>query len=367
MTDEQFLSETIKLAKKGRRRVSPNPMVGALIVRNGRVVAKGYHRRFGGLHAEAAAIASATEDLRNTTLYVNLEPCTHFGKQPPCVEKILEAGIGRVVVGMSDPNPQVNGRGIRFLREKGLSVDSGILQDKCRNLNEAFIKYITTGYPFITLKIAQTLDGRIAATDGSSKWISGPLARKRVHKFRSDSDAILVGIGTVLADDPQLNVRHVAGPHPRRVVLDSSLRIPLTARMLNDEYSNKTIIFHSSLENVKAEILSKKGVQIFQVARHTNGKLNLNQVCKKLAELGLISVFVEGGSEVFSSFLRSRLVDRLLIFVAPKILGSGRLALSELGISTIDDCITAPNTRFVPVGNDFLATIDFMDERCLPD
>ncbi|MFQ5706241.1 MAG: bifunctional diaminohydroxyphosphoribosylaminopyrimidine deaminase/5-amino-6-(5-phosphoribosylamino)uracil reductase RibD, partial [bacterium] len=235
MTDEAFIEKTLELAEKGRGLVSPNPMVGAVIVKNNGIIAEGFHQRFGGEHAEVVACNKARESVKGATLYVNLEPCSHYGKQPPCVERIVQQGIERVVIGTRDPNPIVDGSGIRFLQEHGVQVQAGVLENRCEHLNEAYFKYVKSGLPLTTLKIAQTLDGRIATKTGASKWITSEPARRYAHQLRSQNDAILVGIGTVLSDDPQLTVRLVEGVNPIRFVLDSLLRIPLSARILSKE------------------------------------------------------------------------------------------------------------------------------------
>jgi len=246
VTDEELIKKTLKLAEKGRSKVSPNPLVGAVITKKNEIIAEGFHREFGGVHAEVAALDSARQDVNGGTLYVNLEPCSHTGKQPPCVERIKSSGIKRVVIGTPDPNPLVNGKGIALLRKQGLEVKVGILEEACRNFNEAFFKHIKTNTPLITLKIAQTLDGKIATADGSSKWITSEKSRRLVHKMRSQNDVVLVGIGTVLKDSPRLNVRLVRGQDPKRIVLDSTLKIPLNSNFLTKPLVEKTIIATTS-------------------------------------------------------------------------------------------------------------------------
>ncbi|MFQ5649234.1 MAG: bifunctional diaminohydroxyphosphoribosylaminopyrimidine deaminase/5-amino-6-(5-phosphoribosylamino)uracil reductase RibD [bacterium] len=358
MTDDELIRKTLTLAKKGQGHVSPNPMVGAVIVKDNRVIGEGYHRRFGLEHAEVVALNSARESASGGSLYVNLEPCSHFGKQPPCVDRIVESGIRRVVVGTLDPNPRVQGRGIRFLLEHGIEVVSGVLEKKCHQLNAPFFKHVTTGLPLVTLKIAQTLDGRITASDGGSKWISSRESRKVTHKLRREHDVILAGIGTVLKDDPQLNVRLVDGQHPTRVVLDSGLRIPLAAKLLNDSLVQRTIIATTAGRECrdKCAQLERKGARLWQIPMTEANQVDLTALCQKLGQEGFTSVLVEGGARVFSSFLRAGLVDKLAIFVAPKILGAGLSAVQNLGVEHLQDCIQLVEFSSKKVGQDILLT-----------
>ncbi len=367
MTDEAFIRRTLKLAQRGRGYVSPNPMVGAIIVKDGQIIGRGYHRRFGGEHAEVEAIKAVRQRstdtasdnlLSGSTLYVNLEPCTHHGKQPPCVEAIVKSGIKRVVVGTLDANPQVHGQGIRFLKNHGVEVAHGILQDACYELNAGFFKHIKTGLPYVTLKIAQSLDGRITAADGSSQWISSMASRRYTHRMRSECDAILAGIGTVLSDDPELNVRLVKGPQPRRVVLDSRLRMPLSARLLNDSQAKRSIIASvdsnddKKLEKIRQ--IESRGAEVWLLPQDKEGRVELMSLCRRLGENGVTSLLVEGGAQIFSAFLRAGLVDKLAVFIAPKILGAGLCALQDLGIETISQSLQLTEFRNTRVGEDVL-------------
>lgn len=266
MTNEELIKKTLKLAEKGRGKVSPNPLVGAVITKNSEIIAEGFHREFGDVHAEVAALDSAREDINGGTLYVNLEPCSHTGKQPPCVERIKNSGIKRVVIGMPDPNPLVNGKGIEFLRSRGLEVRVGVLEEACKDLNEGFFKHVKTGRPLVTLKIAQTLDGKIAAADGNSKWITSEKSRRLVHKMRSQNDAVLVGIGTVLKDNPRLNVRLVRGRDPKRIVLDSTLKISLNSNFLSKSLVEKTIIATTSkAPRDKSRLIKNLGATVWKI------------------------------------------------------------------------------------------------------
>lgn len=356
MTDEAFIRKTLKLAAKGRGFVSPNPMVGAVLAREGRIISEGYHARFGLEHAEVDAINKATASLVDSTLYVNLEPCSHVGKQPPCTDRIIAEKIGHVVVGCLDPNPKVSGSGIAKLREHGIKVTVGVLEEACRELNAGFIKYITKGLPLVTLKIGQTIDGRITAADGSSKWITSPGGRKVAHQLRAEHDAILAGINTVLTDDPQLNVRMVKGPHPLRIVLDSKLRIPLEAKVLNDALAYKTIVATTDTQNdEKRKAIESKSARVWRLPAGDGG-VCLKILCERLGQEGVTSMLLEGGAGVFRSFLRSKLVDRVTIFVAPKIVGGGLSALQDLGVATLAQSIQLSNFQSRRAGDDILLT-----------
>ncbi len=357
MTDENFIARTLGLAVQGRGYVSPNPMVGAVIVKDGEVIGQGYHARYGLAHAEVAAFESATKSPVGATLYVNLEPCSHFGRQPPCAQRIVDSGVSRVVLGTLDPNPLVEGKGMRFLRDHGVDVVCGVEESKCRALNEAFFKHIQTGRPLLTLKIAQTLDGRITAADGGSKWISSKRSRWFAHRLRAQNDAIIAGIGTVLIDDPQLNVRLVDGVDPLRVVLDSKLRIPLTARMLNDELAHKTVVATTPAASEEdAQRIEDKGAEVLTLPARPDGKVDLDGVSKKLGERGIVSAMIEGGAGVFSGFLRAGLVDRVAIFVSPQLVGAGLSAVADFGVTTLTESLKLTDVRNKKIGRDILIT-----------
>jgi diaminohydroxyphosphoribosylaminopyrimidine deaminase/5-amino-6-(5-phosphoribosylamino)uracil reductase len=362
--DEELIKKTLKLAEKGRGRVSPNPMVGAIIVKNDQIIGQGYHKVFGGEHAEIVAFQSAAEDVKDGTLYVSLEPCAHQGKQPPCVNRIVEAGIKRVVIGTSDPNPLVNGKGIEYLQERGVEVQVGFLENECRSLNEAYFKHVVTGLPLTTLKIAQTLDGKIATKTGSSQWITSEQARRYVHKMRSQNDAVLVGIGSVLSDDPHLTVRLVKGVNPKRIVLDSKLRIPLTASLLTSPLAYKTIIattLNASWDKIQS--IETRGVTVWVIESNSDGRIDLPTLWKKIGQEGITSVLVEGGSQIFSALLKSKLVDKIAVFIAPKILGDGLSAIQQLGIENLDQCINLVDFRKRQIGDDMLLSGRIMPEE----
>jgi len=317
----------LRLAAKGRGYVSPNPMVGAVIVNNGQIVGEGYHKKAGLPHAEINALEESGEAAKGATLYVNLEPCNHQGKTPPCTDKIIEAGISKVVAAMKDPNPLNSGEGFRRLRSAGINVKTGILEDKARQLNEAFIKFIKTGEPFVTAKIAMSLDGKIATRTGESKWITGIKARKYVQKLRSEVDAILVGINTIIKDDSELKARD-REEKPIRVILDSQARIPLEARVLKGK--PKTMIATTKYATIsRISELKKTGAEVL-ITGEKGGKIDLKELMKKLGKLGITSLLLEGGGEILSSALSTRIVDKALFFIAPKIIG-GRDAPTTVG------------------------------------
>jgi len=330
---ERFMRQAIALARKGSGRVSPNPLVGAVVVSSGKVVGSGYHRAFGGPHAEVYALAQAGAKARGADIYVTLEPCSHTGKTPPCADAVIKAGIRRVYIGMVDPNPLVRGRGIKKLQAAGIAVATGILEADCRRLNESFLKYITTGMPFVVLKSAATLDGRIATSTGDSKWITCPESRRFAHRLRHEADAVIAGSGTVLADDPELTVRlgNKSVRQPLRVIVDGRLRIPLTARLLKPDLAPGTMIVTSpeKAATPKARKIAEAGAQVLAVGL-TKGSIDLKKLFKKLAGQGIASVLIEGGAELAASALAGALVDKVHFFYAPKIIG-GRNATGMIG------------------------------------
>ncbi len=329
--DRQFMRRALSLAKRATGRTHPNPMVGAVIVKNGRIIAEGYHKRPGTPHAEAIAIQKAGPEAIGATLYVNLEPCCHRDKRtPPCTDAILQSGIRKVVGAMVDPNPKVSGRGYQILKENGLDVTWGLLEEEAKALNEAYIKYITTGMPFVSLKVAMSLDGKVALPDGQSKWITSEKARREVQRLRASHQAILTGIGTVLADDPLLTVRLRGRPSPIRIVIDPDLRCPEDARILKTP--PPTIIVTRKTDTPKAKRIAKGGVSFIGF----EGELDLQALMRELAKRGIASVMVEAGSTLPSYLLREGLVDKVYFFVAPKILG-GRDSYPAIGGPSCED------------------------------
>lgn len=325
------MERACRLALRGLGTARPNPMVGAVLVKDGAVIGTGYHRRPGEPHAEVVAVSGSRIDPEGSTLYVNLEPCCHFGRTPPCVDYILSRKIRRVVIGTVDPNPLVNGRSIERLRAEGVDVVCGVLEERCRKVNEVFLKYIRTQRPFVILKVAMSLDGKIASSSRLSRWISSDTSRKSVHRLRGMVDAVMVGSGTVAADDPLLTVRQGksrSGGNPLRVVLDSGLSVPMTANVVRTAGEARTLIATTDRAPVeKAEALREKGVEILVFPADDEGRVPMGAVFAELGQRGIQSVLVEGGSRVFTDALQRGLADKLLVFVAPSLLG-GRTAPS---------------------------------------
>jgi diaminohydroxyphosphoribosylaminopyrimidine deaminase / 5-amino-6-(5-phosphoribosylamino)uracil reductase len=320
MDAERWMKRVLRLAARGKGKTSPNPMVGALVVKEGRVVGEGYHRKAGEAHAEIVALRKAGTDARGATLYINLEPCCHVGKTPPCAPAVIEAGVTEVIVGMEDPNPRVSGRGIEALRQAGLKVRVGILEKDCRRLNEAFCRYIVSKMPFVILKVASTLDGKVATRYGESKWITNESSRHQVHRLRSEVDGVLVGIGTVMKDNPQLTSRIKGGRDPFRIILDSHLRIPEDAKVVTPSSSRTILATTVEAPQERVEYWRSRGVQVL-VFDSISGRVPLRSCLSKLGEIGMMSLLVEGGSQISGSFLDEEWVDKLLLFLAPKLMG----------------------------------------------
>lgn len=318
----------LRLAKKGQGQTSPNPMVGAVVVRGNTIVGRGYHHRAGEPHAEVLALRQAGKKARGATLYLNLEPCDHFGRTPPCTRAILDAGVKRVVSGMKDPNPLVSGRGTRRLRRAGIRVDVGILEKECQELNAPFCKYITSQKPFVTLKAAASLDGKVATRSGDSRWVSSETARNYVHRLRQAVDAVMVGIGTVLKDDPLLTARLPGKrwPHqPLRVIVDSRLRIPLRSQLVRTAGQYPTLVAATQAASMtRRQGLAKANVEVIIIAKDAQGHVSLRGLMKELARRGVVSLLLEGGPTLNASALKEGLVDRLLFLFAPKIIGGQR-------------------------------------------
>lgn len=357
--DEKLMRAALTEARKGLGKTSPNPVVGCVLARSGKIVARGHHRGAGLPHAEVEALSTlGAGDAKGATLYVNLEPCCHQGRTGPCTEAILAAGIPEVVVGMIDPNPLVNGKGVSRLREAGVTVRTGVLEKECRRLNEAFARWITAGRPHVTLKAAVSLDGRIAAASGEPRWISGEESRAEVHRIRSAVDAVLVGANTVLRDDPLLTTRLPKGPSrtARRIVLDAKLRIPPAARVLVPvKGAPPTTVFTSEdVAEAKEKAIAASGATVVRVPKAASGGIDLNAALAFLAKAGVTSVLVEGGAQVFTSFLEARAVDRVLAFVAPRLLGGEAVAaigplarpvaLADVGIKRFGDDVMFEGT-----------------------
>lgn len=362
----KWMAEALELAKRGKGAVSPNPMVGCIIVsKNGDKIGQGYHKKFGEAHAEVNAVESVSDKdkLKGATVYVTLEPCSHHGKTPPCAHMLGKLPLKKVVVAMKDPNPEVNGKGVLHLRNKGIEVEIGILQEEAEKLNEFFIHHQTFGRPFITLKIAQTADGYLAAADGESQWISGKKSRKLVHKWRSEYDAVLVGRTTAITDNPSLTVRHVSGRQPKRIVIDGPYELPRELNLFSDKFEDKTTIitWNKEASSSDADPMLKLMKQnyfrgnILQVSK-VDGHSDLRQAFKMLGEKGIASVLVEGGQQLSSSLLKLGLVDKIELFIAPKLLGAGTRSLIGIGIHKMRDIAELKDVTWTQVGDDMLLT-----------
>ncbi len=356
--DTVYMQRALELSKKGIGYTNPNPLVGAVIVKEGRIIGEGYHKYLGGPHAEIDAFQNAIEDVSGSTMYVTLEPCSHYGRTPPCAETIVKNKISKVVVATTDPNPLVAGRGIQVLREHGIEVITDILKDEAMKINEIFIKYISTKKPFCIMKTAMTLDGKIATASGQSKWITGEASRTVVHQLRHRVSGIMVGIGTILKDDPSLTTRldAIEGMDPIRVIVDSKARIPLNVKVLNLKSNAKTIIVTTELaDSKKLKALKEKNAKII-ITPLKNDRVDLPYLMKQLGEMGMDSILLEGGSELNFSAVESSIVDKVIAFVAPKIVG-GKLSktpVGGLGIEHLSEAYVLDDLKVSIVSEDIM-------------
>ncbi|WMI80858.1 bifunctional diaminohydroxyphosphoribosylaminopyrimidine deaminase/5-amino-6-(5-phosphoribosylamino)uracil reductase RibD [Anaerotignum sp. MB30-C6] len=329
MINENFMKQAIALAQKALGYTAPNPLVGAVIVKDNKIIGEGYHHKAGQPHAERMALADCKESPVGATLYVTLEPCCHQGRTPPCTEAIIEAGISHVVIGSSDPNPLVKGKGAEILRKNGILVTEHFLQGECDALNPVFFHYITTKMPYVALKYAMTADGKIATTTGASRWISNETSRHYAHSLRHQYSSILVGIGTVLQDDPLLNCRLEHATQPLRVICDSNLRIPLESKICKTGKTHSTVIAYAQGSHEKKKALEALGLTLWQLPKE-NGQVSLPNLIKKLGENGIDSVLAEGGGTIHYSLLEGNLAQKLYVYLAPKIFG-GQDAKTPVG------------------------------------
>ena len=365
--DVQFMKRALRLAARGAGMTSPNPMVGAVVVKDGATVGQGYHQALGGPHAEVNAIAAAGAAALGGTLYVTLEPCNHHGLTPPCTQVVVDAGIARVVFGMVDPNPGVAGGGAEHLRRTGIEVKGGVLERACRALNQAFIKYVTTGVPYVMLKAAATLDGFIATSAGESKWITSELSRQFGHRLRSRADGILVGIGTVIADDPLLTVRLRGGKKHRqrtRIVLDGELKIPMDSQLVRTASTVPVwIVCRQDASASREQALGSAGVHVIRVPSGESG-VDLPCMLKELGRRGISSILVEGGGRVLGSFIQNGFADEFYFFYAPKILAdpSGVCMLNGRPRPKIADCVRAYGISTRKLGEDLLVCGRFREQ-----
>ena len=351
MNDEFFMREALMLAKNAEGRTNPNPMVGAVVVKDGRIISAGWHRQAGSPHAEVHALNMAGDLAAGATLYVTLEPCSHFGRTPPCVNKIIDAGIKKVVTATVDPNPKVAGRGISILRDAGIEVKVGVLEEEAWKLNEVFFKWVTKKMPFVTLKFASSLDGKIATVGGQSKWISSKESRNFVHHLRDVNAGIMVGVGTILADNPSLTARIDGGKNPVRIVADSMARTPIDARIVGDGQARTIIAVTENAPREKVAALKRYGAEIITAGE--GKRVDLKILMKKIAEREITSVLVEGGGTLNFSLLKAGLVDKVIAFIAPKILGGAALtAVEGAGFTNLSDAVQLKNFEVEKIGED---------------
>jgi diaminohydroxyphosphoribosylaminopyrimidine deaminase/5-amino-6-(5-phosphoribosylamino)uracil reductase len=361
---EKYMRRALILARKGVGKTGPNPAVGCVIVKDGTVVGEGWHKRAGTPHAEVHALARAGARAKNADVYVTLEPCAHFGKTPPCADALIAAGVGRVYAGMVDPNPRVSGKGLEKLRAAGIEATAGIFEDACRLVNEPFIKHVTTGLPFVILKSALTLDGKSATAEGDARWITGERSRRYVHKLRSQVDVIMVGVGTVIADDPLLTSRIPGGKDPLRVVVDSRLRIPLHARMLHQESGAKTLVATVSDDAAKIAGIRETGADVL-ICKEKGGKVDLHDLMARLGAMHTQSLLLEGGSTLAGEALRQGVIDKVMLFYAPKLLGGdGPGLFAGKGVARMEDAIRLREISYTRFGEDLLI-VGYPETACL--
>ena len=369
MPEEQYMRRAIRLAAEGEGKTRPNPLVGAVVVKDGRIIGEGYHTKYGSLHAEREALSdcrSRGESPEGADIYVTLEPCCHTGKQPPCTEALAEAGVKRVIIGSSDPNPLVSGKGIEFLKQHGIQVETGFLKEECDELNPIFFHYITTGKPYVALKYAMTADGRIATVEGASKWITGEEARLHAHSLRNRYASILVGKNTVQSDDPMLNCRLPGGVNPLRIVLDSRLWIPLDSQLVQTAREIPLLVVCGDAPAEKKEALEKQGVDVLFLPG-ADGRPDLSALVDELGRRGVDSLLIEGGSQVHYSALKAGIVNHIYSYVAPKIFG-GQQALGPVsgeGVQQVAGAFQLCRKGTQILGDDIL--IEYEVSKCLQE
>ena len=350
ISHKKYMELAIKLAEKGKGTTSPNPMVGCIIVKRGRIVGKGFHKKAGTEHAEVLAIQDAGKKAMNSTMYVTLEPCSHWGRTPPCTEKIVESGVREVIIGMKDPNSLVHG--YMELKARGLKTKIGILEEDAEKLNEPYIKWIKTKKPFVLIKVAMSADGRIATKTGDSKYITSKEARTLVHQVRTEVDAVMVGVNTVIRDDPELTPRLYKGKDPLKIVVDSNLKIPKNCNLMKDP-SRLVVATTTKASKSDVQRLQDKGIRVI-ITKPDKGMVDLKELIKELGKSEIINVMIEGGSELNSSAINAGLVDKIMIFTAPKLIGNGKGAIGNLGITKIAKAINLKNPVCRLVGKDLL-------------
>ncbi len=362
--DEMYMERALALAARGRGTTTPNPMVGAVIVKDGRIIGEGYHIRAGEGHAEVNAFKNAAEDVTGATMYVTLEPCSHYGKTPPCADKIVEKKIGRVVVGALDPNPLVAGRGIEKIRNAGIPVVTGVLAEESIALNEVFMKYIVTKRPFVVLKAAMSLDGKIATADGESQWISCETSREEVHRLRHELTGIMAGIGTVLADDPMLNCRIPGGKQPVRIIVDSHLSIPENSKLAASAKEFPLVV--ASVEKADASKkarLEVMGAKVIEIPANQDGHVDLNALMERLGEMKIDSILLEGGGRLAEGALKAGIVDKVQFYIAPVLIGGegAKTPVEGRGIETLSQAWHISDWKAETIGDD-LKIIGYIKE-----
>jgi diaminohydroxyphosphoribosylaminopyrimidine deaminase/5-amino-6-(5-phosphoribosylamino)uracil reductase len=358
--EKKFMLEALALARSQMGKISPDPMVGAVIVKNGHVISRGYHAEQGTPHAEAFAVRKAGDNAKGATLYLNLEPCSHYGYNPPCSQAIIKAGIKRVVASMQDPNPLVNGKGFSQLRDAGIKVEVGLLEEEARKLNESFIKFITTSTPFVILKTAMSMDGKTATVTGDSKYITGLPSRQYVHVLRTYVDAMMVGVSTVIIDDPMLTVRDVGDENitkrnPKKIILDTNAEIPLNSYILKHEPEKTIVVVGRDAAKSKLDMIRKTGANVL-IAETKKGRIDLKRLVVELGEDNITSIMIESGGTLAASALKERVVDKVMFFIAPILIG-GKTAPTPVGgdgFKKLSQAIKLHHTNIKMTGNDVL-------------
>lgn len=367
MTDEDYMSHALTLAQKGMGYVNPNPLVGAIIVKNNKILGQGWHEKYGGLHAERNALKNCGEAPSGATMYVTLEPCCHYGKTPPCTKAIIHSGIKKVVIGSLDPNPLVSGKGVQLLKSTGIEVVEGILEEKCRKINEVFFYFIRKKLPFVTMKYAMTMDGKIATISGLSKWITCEASRENVHRHRNGYSSIMVGVGTVIADNPSLTCRIEHGRNPIRIICDTNLQTPIDSIVVKTAKEIKTIIATACGDIKKINMYSYFGCEILQLPRKDN-HIELNILMKELGAQNIDSILLEGGSTLNFSALQSGIVNKIQAYIAPKLFGGekAKTPVGGAGIMAMENCIRLKNQSIIRLGEDILIEGQ-VDTSCLQE
>lgn len=357
MTKEEYMQRAIELSLKERGYTAPNPMVGCVVVKEGRIIAEGLHEHYGGFHAERNALLSCNEDMRGAELYVTLEPCCHHGQTPPCTDIIIEKQIGKVYIGAMDCNPLVAGKGVRILREAGITVETGILEERCREVNEVFFHYMEKGLPFVAMKYAMTLDGKIACANGDSKWVTGEESRAYVQQLRKYYTGIMVGINTVLADDPLLTCRTEPSCNPKRIVCDTHLQLPLDCQIVRTAREVFTYVAYCDAEPEKQRALEAAGIKLLCIPDR-QGQVDVSLLLKRLAEEQIDSILLEGGGTLNASMLKQGMVNRVYAFIAPKLVGGAkaRSPVEGEGVDNMAGAFALKQTVYQQFGEDLLVT-----------